>query len=165
MINCTISNSDNPVDQINDCLRIAESIDKESNTKVLKLDMSTVDWLTPFSALILSSKIVQSILRFEKIEIEAPKKGNVRTYMASIGFPLGKKEKGYSYSPIQHFDKDANKVANEIFDLIDQTFPDVLKGNVIKYILSEFCDNVEQHSAFTHASIMAQLYKNKNYVE
>lgn len=169
MIDCSICNSDEPVDQIIDCMKIVDlidkEIDKEKDTKTLNLDMSSIDWLTPFSALILSSKIVQCIPRFNRIDINAPKNSNVRAYMVSIGFPLGKKEKGYSYSPISHFNKDANKAANEVFEVIDSTFPNELKGSVVKFILSEFCDNVEQHSAFTYASIMAQYYKTKNFVD
>ena len=105
--------------------------------------MESLDWMTPFSALILSSKIVQSMAKFSKITIAAPKNNRVRLY----------------------FQKDANKAANEVFDIIDTTFPDVLKGNAIKYIISEFCDNVEQHSEFSYASIMAQYYPSKNFVD
>jgi len=164
MIPCKICNSDNPADQINDCLKIVELIDKEKDKTTLSLDLSDIDWLTPFSALILSAKIVQC-LPHQKIDLKPPKKDEVKSYMTSIGFPLGKKVKGYSYSPIYHFNHDAGKAANEVFELIDSTFPDILKGNTVKYIISEFCDNVEQHSAFTHASIMAQYFRTKNCVD
>ena len=164
MIKCNITNSDDPIEQIVYCLDIIEKIDNESSN-ILNLDMKSLDWMTPFSALILSSKIVQSMAKFSNVTIAAPKNDRVRSYLTSIGFPLGKKEKGQSYSPINHFQKDANKAANEVFDIIDTTFPDVLKGNTIKYIISEFCDNVEQHSGFTYASIMAQYYKSKNFVD
>lgn len=161
MIKCDIRNSDNPQDQINDCLKIVKSISKDKE-KVLSLDMSDIDWLTPFSALILSSKIVQCD---RKISIIAPKKTEVGSYMASIGFPMGKKGKGYSYSPINHFTKDASKAANGAFEVVDTQFPDILKNSAIKYIISEFCDNVEQHSHFTHASIMTQYYRSKNFID
>lgn len=161
MIKCEISNSDNPQDQINDCLRIVEAIDNYKE-KALSLDMSGIGWLTPFSALILSSKIV---LCNKQISIIAQKKGEVGSYMASIGFPMGKKDKGYSYSPINHFTKDASKAANGAFEIVDSQFPDLAKSSAIKYIISEFCDNVEQHSQFTHASIMTQYYKSKSFID
>ena len=164
MIKCEIYNSDNPEEQINDCLRIVDLIDKETDN-ILSLDMTGIDWLTPFSALILSSKIVQCNNRFKRVSILEPKKSKVGSYMANIGFPMGKKGRGYSYSPINHFTKDANKAANDAFEIVDTQFPDVLKNSAIKYIISEFCDNVEQHSNFTHASIMTQYYRTKNFID
>ena len=165
MIDCNIYNSDDPVEQLGSCLEVLDKIDEEISSKELHLDMRNTNWVTPFTALILSNKIIQSMPKVSYIRISGPKNKEVYSYLSSIGFPLGKKEKGYTYSPINHFTKDANKAANMVFDLINTTFPDILKGSTIKYIISEFCDNVEQHSRFTNASIMAQYYKKKNYVD
>jgi hypothetical protein len=167
MVLCKIPNSDNPLIQLNYCIKIIRELDFEiEKFKIAELDLSCLEWMSPFSSLILSSKIYDIYSNFKsKLNIVAPTKIAVKEYLDKIGFPLGKIYLDGTSVSIRHFNKNPIKECIPLFDFIDQTFPQTLRGNCIKYIISELVDNIEQHSDFTTASIMAQYYPKKNMVD
>lgn len=165
-IKCTLVNSDNPTDQVLGCLDILEKINTNLHKdNVINLDMSDLDWITPFCALILSNKISQAEMNEYKIIIGEPKNSKVSNYLLNLGFPMGRKGFGGTYIPIYHFSENTNKATSDIFKIINETFPNTAKGNAIKYLISELADNIDQHSRFSHASIMAQYFEKKQYID
>lgn len=154
-----------PTDQLKDILDLIDKIDYNIKNEIC-LDMSEISWVTPFSALIISNKISQLYKSNNMIRIIPPKYANVASYLTNLGFPLGKKYTSQlSYCPIYHFSKDVQHATTYIFEVIDNTFPETLKGNSLKYVIGELSDNIEQHSKYKNATIMVQHYKSKGYID
>ncbi|MBU3912548.1 MAG: ATP-binding protein [Nanoarchaeota archaeon] len=166
-LKCNLSNTDSPLKQIQDCIGIMNEIDKAElkNGEILNLDFSDVEWILPCSALLLSSKILESCRRIS-IKILPPNKKGVYEYLARIGFPLGCDIEGDTFLPINHFSNKDNvnenisKISKHIENKIDRNF-----GFSVNYLLAELSDNIEQHSQFTQASIMTQYYSNKKCID
>ena len=90
--------------------------------------------------------------------------------MNKIGFPLGDRNDGSSYVPINHFKRketDKNQVQKEVSELIDKIEGKIPRkfGDAIKYILGELSDNIDNHSEFSYASLMAQYFPTKKMVD
>lgn len=154
MVMWNIPNSNNPVEQLEPCLVLMRKI-IETRVK-LDIDMSNIPWITPFAALLVSHAIRQNK---EMVAIITPKDQNVANYLQAIGFPLGKATRGTSYCPIHHFTRDAQAATDNVYTIVDETFPKTVKeGSAVRYIISELCDNIDQHSRFTQAAVVAQRY-------
>ena len=167
MIKCILSKGDDPIQQISECLGIIKEIDKlYEKKKEIILDLSEIKWILPCSALLLSNKILEFKNKNFEIKYIVPSKISVKNYLKDIGFPLGSKVGGATYSPIKHFDKekDIDEEINKVLDSIEEKIPKSF-GDSIRYILAELSDNIEQHSNFSNASVMAQYYPNKKYVD
>ena len=167
MIKINLPRGDNPIKQIESCLDVTEQIDfliKEK--KEIGLDFSDVEWILPCSALLLAGKIDELKSKRENVNLIPPKKEIVKKYLLDIGFPFGTKKQGETYSPINHFGKEVliNKEVNELFNSIQNKLPKQF-GDSILYLLAELTDNIEQHSKFTHASIMVQYFPQKKYID
>ncbi|MCX6747177.1 MAG: ATP-binding protein [Candidatus Pacearchaeota archaeon] len=166
-IRCNISNTDNPLEQIQECIEIISNIDKTElkEKEILNLDFSNVEWILPCSALLLSNKITELCKKIN-LNILPPKKKKVNDYLIKIGFPLGCKVEGNTFLLINHFNNKDNinenvlKISKHIENNIDKNF-----GFSINYLLAELSDNIEQHSQFTQASIMTQYYPDKKYID
>ncbi len=166
-LKCNISNTDDPLKQIQECIEIINKIDEAElkNGEILNLDFSDVEWILPCSALLLSNKIIEAC-KIMDIEISPPKAKGVHDYLVRIGFPLGCCSEGNTFLPINHFNNKDNvneqvlKISGHIEDKIDKNF-----GFSINYLLAELSDNIEQHSQFTQASIMTQYYSDKKYID
>ncbi len=166
-LKCNISNTDDPLKQIQDCIDIMNEIDKAELEKgeILNLDFSDVEWMLPCSALLLSNKIIEACRRIN-IKISPPNKRGVYEYLTRIGFPLGCEVEGESFLPINHFSNKDNvneqisKISKHIGNKVDKNF-----GFSVNYLLAELSDNIEQHSQFTQASIMTQYYSDKKYID
>jgi len=130
------------------------------------LDFSELQWILPCSALLLGGKIDEVKNKGIKVDYVSPENKNVKKYLLDIGFPLGTTKQGDTYYPINHFNnkEDINKRVNILLDSINNKIPKEF-GDAIPYLLAELTDNIEQHSQFTHASIMAQYFPRKNYVD
>ncbi len=167
MVVCKIPNSDESLDQIVNCLKILSDLENEFNKNdESTLDMSSLEWICPFSSLILSSKISElHNLRKNSLNIIPPSKQVVTEHLDRIGFPLGDSNINGTHLPIRHFNKYPSKTCNKLFDFIDETFPHSLQGNCVKFLLSELVDNVDQHSEYTHGTIMAQFFPKKEIVD
>lgn len=167
MVICNIPNTDDPIQHILPCLRIIYELDKELDKKgEAVLDMSSLKWMPPLSSLMLSTKINEvSHKEKDTLSINLPQNPKVIDYLEKIGFPLGGKDIIGTSLPIRHFDKNPNKTAGELFKFVEETFPDTIKGNCVNYLLGELLDNVDQHSEFTHASVMAQFFPQKNMID
>ena len=166
-LKCNISNTDDPLKQIQDCIDIINEIDKVEleEGEILNLDFSDVEWILPCSALLLSNKIIEACRRIN-IKISPPNKRGVYEYLTKIGFPLGCEVEGESFLPINHFsnkddvNEQISKISKHIENKVDKNF-----GFSINYLLAELSDNIEQHSQFTQASIMTQYYPDKKYID
>ncbi|MDP3026339.1 MAG: hypothetical protein Q8N63_01425 [Nanoarchaeota archaeon] len=166
-ISCKISNTEDPLRQIQDCIKIMRDIDeaKLSEGEILDLNFSDVEWMLSCSALLLSNKIIETCKKIN-IKIIPPKNIKLNDYLARVGFPLGCKTEGSTFLPINHFTNKDNvndqisKISKHIREKIDKNF-----GFSVNYLLAELSDNIEQHSQFTQASIMTQYYPTKKYLD
>lgn len=166
-IHCNLSNTDDPLKQIQECIDIINSLDKVELKEgdILNLDFSNVEWILPCSALLLSNKVIE-LCKTIDLNILPPKNKKVNDYLIKIGFPLGCKVEGDTFLPINHFNNKDNinenilKIAKHIEKNIDKNF-----GFSINYLLAELSDNIEQHSEFTQASIITQYYPDKKYID
>ena len=154
MIRWEIPNRSDPKDQLDECLKLITHL--RNNTGPDTINMQDAGWITPFAALIISHAIKQ---HEGAIGINPPKDEKVAGYLQAIGFPLGGKGKGDTYCPIQHFTTDAQSAVDYVYKIINETFPETLtEGSAIRYIISELCDNIDQHSSFSQAAVIAQKY-------
>jgi hypothetical protein len=128
--------------------------------------MSPLKWMSPFSSLVISSRIHELICKKKLgLKIIPPIDANVKSYLDRIGFPQGKECIHCTSFPIRHFNDNPSKNCSPLFDFIQDTFPQQLRGNCVKYLISELVDNIDQHSSFTSASVMAQYFPNKDFVD
>lgn len=172
MIKVKLSKGDDPIQQIKESLKIvSEMKDVFSKRKEFTLDFSEVEWILPCSAIILSGRINEVSIKGAKINYIESKSSQVQDYLSKIGFPLGSKKEGDTFVPISHFqnnplDKEQiEKEAGSLFDKISSKIPSAFGSNSVPYILSELADNIDQHSEFTFASLMAQYYPQKDYLD
>lgn len=167
MIKLNLPRGDNPIEQIEECLRIIKEIEiLTQKNKKIELDFSEIQWILPCSALLLGGKINEIENRGIKADYIPPENDAVKQYLLDIGFPFGTKKQGDTYYPINHFTNkdDINKEVNILLESMANKIPDEF-GDSIPYLLAELTDNIEQHSKFTHASIMAQYFPKKNYID
>ena len=162
IINCNINNSDNPEDQIVSCYKVIKEIDENLDKDTIFLDMTKVIWVGALSSLLLGHKISQ--LPKNKVIIIPPEDANVKNYLNYIGFPLGGELDSIPHFPICHFSCNANKYANHLLNEVENTFPKTTKNN-IPLIIGELTTNIEEHSKYTHASIMSQYFPKKKFID
>ncbi|MDP3734232.1 MAG: ATP-binding protein [Nanoarchaeota archaeon] len=156
-----IPDSDDPFEQAVDCFKAIQSLDQND-----KIDLSKVLWISPFVALMLSHKIEELRLKGHSLDIIKPESVKVQNYLQKIGFPLGSDYiKGNTAFPIKHFNSNPEKAIVDLYKYIESTFPVELRGNTINYILSELVDNVDQHSKYSTATVLAQYYPLKKYID
>ena len=89
--------------------------------------------------------------------------------MNKLGFPLGSNVDGSSYVPITHIlrnNSDRKNLGRKISDLLNKIIKKIPNNiNGVSYILAELSDNIEDHSEYSCASIMAQYFPGKREVE
>ncbi|MBR9704859.1 sensor histidine kinase [Candidatus Pacearchaeota archaeon] len=167
MIKCNLSCGDDPIEQIKECLEIIEEMNKTyKKGEEIFLDLSEIPWIIPCSALLLSSKIRELLNKNIKINYSEPINEKVKKYLRDIGFPLGTKVEGDTFSPIKHFgnEVDIDTEVNNLLENMKNKVPNTF-GDSIYYILGELADNISQHSKFSNATIMAQYYPQKGYID
>src|SRR3989344_2971724 len=167
VIKIILSESDDPIKHIEGCLDIIHRIENLYEKKEnIALDFSEVSWILPCSALLLGGKIDEIKNQNIKINFISPTNEKVKKYLLDIGFPFGTQELGKTYHSINHFgSKDnVNEKVNKLFHTMEDKIPKQF-GVTIQYLLAELTDNIEQHSHFTHSSIMAQFFPHKNYID
>lgn len=172
MIKIQFPNGENVLEHFSTTLNILHDLEKDfEKTKKISLDFSEVQWFIPCSMILISNKIRDIMDReFTTIEYKAPVDERAKSHMEKIGFPLGNTEDGGSYVSIKHFKKESgngkqiNKKVNELITLIQEKLPYQF-GDSIKYILGELSDNIDNHSEFRRASLMAQYYPTKKIVD
>lgn len=172
MIKIQFPTGDNVLEHLSATLKILHDLEKDfEETKKISLDFSEVPWFLPCSMILISNKIIEIMDRgFIVITYKPPKNENVRSHMEKIGFPLGNAEDGGSYVSIKHFKKDSqdqnqiNKKVNELINSLEEKLPYQF-GDSIKYILGELSDNIDNHSEFKRASLMAQYFPKKEIVD
>lgn len=171
MIKVILSEGDNPIIQIEQTLKIIAEIESEfDKRKIINLDLSEVNWILPCTILLISGKIKDVLNKGAVVSYVPPKNKKVEEWLSEIGFPLGKTKDGSTFISIKHFAKDlsnqkqvndeANSMLNKIKDIIPDSF-----GSSITHILGELSDNIDQHSNFTHASLMAQYFPRKEHID
>lgn len=173
MIKVNLSDGDNPIKQIKESLRIISEInDTFSQRKEFSLDFSDVNWILPCSAILLSNKLNEIYTYGGKIKYIEPKNSRAKEYLSKIGFfPKISKEEGDNFVVLSHFQdnpSEKNQVEKEALNLfreISSKLPSSFGSNTLPYILSELSDNIDQHSEFTFASLMAQFYPQKEYMD
>jgi len=172
MIKIEFPRGDDVFKHLSTTLNILQEMEKGfEKTKKISLDFSEVSWFLPCSIILISNKIREFMDRgFTVIEYKTPKNKTVRSHLEKIGFPLGNTKDGGSYVSIKHFKKDVkdkrqvNKKVNELIDAIETKLPCQF-GDSIKYIVGELSDNIDDHSEFEFASLMAQYFPTKEIVD
>ena len=167
MIKLNLPKGDGPLEQIEECLRVIKEMENLSQkSKKISLDFSEIQWILPCSALLLGGKIDEIKNKGIKINYIVPENENVKKYFLDIGFPFGTTKQGDTYYPINHFNnkENINEKINMLVESMSKKIPEEF-GDSIPYLLAELTDNIEQHSQFTHASIMAQYFPKKNYID
>ena len=163
MIDCSLPSDDDPLKQIEACIKIMKCIGESPGVSV-ELDMSGISWVVPCSAILLSNVMDRLSKKGIFFSYRNPTENKVIKYLTSIGFPFGKQGIGSTYCPVHHFSTDIDKEMNQVLEIVDNNFPQTSTG-AIKYILSELADNVSEHSKFTHATIMAQFFDRKGFID
>lgn len=167
-IKIDLPNNDDVLENLRVLVPILNEMEACSDGKIL-LDLSDITWMPPCCIILLSNKVFELKEREVIFDWTPPEKEAVDIHMRKLGFPLGSKVDGDSFVPITHIiydESDRKKLGREISDLlnkINKIIPNNLNG--VSYILSELSDNVEDHSEFKCASIMAQYFPNKREVE
>jgi len=172
MIKVEFPDGDSILNHLSAAIKIMNDMEEEFNkTKKISLDLSDVKWFIPCPMILISNKIRELLDHgATSIMYKEPKKANVRGHLQKIGFPLGTKEDGSSYVSIKHLRKDPNdknqinREVNELVTVIEGKAPNKF-GDSIKYILGELSDNIDEHSRFECASLMAQYFPKKEIVD
>lgn len=171
MIKVILPNEDDPVKQIKQSLKILSEIDEVfDNREKIGLDLSEVNWVLPCSIILIGSKLMEIVNKGAEVKYLPPKNEKVREWLSGIGFPLGGNKDGNTFVSLKHFPNNlsnknqVNEEANSLLHSIENKLPDNF-GSSIKYILGELADNIDEHSNFTFASLLAQYYPQKEYFD
>lgn len=170
-IKVNFSGGDDAIVQIKESLELISKIEKVfARREEIHLDLSDANWVLPCSVILLSGKITEILEQGAKIDYIPPKNKLVKEWLSNIGFPLGKQKDGSTYVSIKHFannlsDKDqVNREANELLKKMGDKIPDKF-GSSVLYIVGELSDNIDEHSQFTFASLMAQYFPHKEHLD
>ncbi len=171
MIKVNLSEGDDAFNQIEDSLKIISEIDEAFDKREkIKLDLSDVKWVLPCSVILISGKLMEILTKGAEVSYIPPKDLNVKKWLFNIGFPIGKKSDGDTFISIKHFSNkpqnrnQVNEEANKFLKKIENKIPNSFGESVI-YILGELADNMDDHSNFTFASLMAQYYPRKKHLD
>lgn len=172
MIKIVFPRGDNILEHLHATLAILKKMDSEfKKTESISLDFSEVNWIIPCSIILISNKVRYFLEKGAKyISYKPSLNQSVKKHMEAIGFPLGKKEDGNSFVSIKHFicdKKDSsqvNKKVNDLLDSMEEKIPGEF-GSSIKYIMGELSDNIDDHSEFKSASLMAQFFPQKKNID
>lgn len=171
MIKVILPNEDDPVKQIKQSLKILSEIDEVFDKREkIELDLSEINWVLPCSVILIGSKLMEILSKGAEVKYLPPKNEKVREWLSSIGFPLGRNKDGNTFVSLKHFPNNpsnknqVNEEANALLQSIENKLPDNF-GSSIKYILGELADNIDEHSNFTFASLLAQYYPQKEYFD
>ena len=171
MINVELSEGDNPVEQIKQSLKIISRIDDafDKREKII-LDLSGVKWVLSCTVILISGKLREILEKGADVSCIPPKNLKVKEWLSDIGFPLGKIKDGSTFVSLKHFannfsnpdqvNEEANSMLNKIKDKLPISF-----GDSVLYIFGELAANIDEHSNFTFASLMAQYYPQKGYLD
>ena len=159
-------------DHVERTLEIIKELEVDySSTKSISLNFSEVKWFLPCSMILLSNKVRELMARGAGfVQYVRPINEKAREHMEKIGFPLGDKKDGGSYISIKHISRNQNKKdlvnerVNEMTSSLKELVPEEFGQSVI-YILSEMSDNIDQHSNFQFASLMAQYFPQKGILD
>jgi len=171
MIKVNLSEGDSVSNQVKDSLKIISEIDKAFDKREkINLDLSNFKWVLPCSVILISGKLMEVLSKGAEISYISPKDLNVKQWFSNIGFPLGKKSDGDTFISIKHFPNNpqnknqVNEEANEVLQKMEGKIPNSF-GDSIRYILGELVANIDEHSSFTFASLMAQYYPKKEHLD
>lgn len=172
MIKVDLPNNDDVLENLYETLSVLSKMSIEfRETKTISLDFSEVEWVIPCSIILISNKIMSMLDKGATSVTYRPSKiSSVRKYMEAIGFPLGVQEDGNSFVSIKHFSnnpKDKNQIntkMNELLNSIQEKIPAEF-GSSVMYILGELSDNIDNHSKFKSASLMAQFFPKKRKID
>lgn len=170
-IKVNFSEGDDAMTQIKESLELISKIDEGfAKREEIHLDLSNTNWILPCSAILLSGRITEILEQGAKIDYIPPKAKAVKDWLSDIGFPLGKQKDGDTFVSIKHFannpsDKSqVNREANELLKKMENKIPEQF-GSSAQYIIGELSDNIDEHSQFTFASLMAQYFPRKEHLD
>jgi len=167
-IKIDLPNNDDIQENVHALIPILNEMNSSSDKEII-LDFSDVCWIPPCCVILISNKVLElknKGIKFDWIPLTNEK---VTSHMHNLGFPLGSIVDGGSYVPITHILKDIldrKKLGREVSNLLNkiiEKIPNNITG--VSYILAELSDNIEDHSEFNCASIMAQYFPQKREVE
>lgn len=134
---------------------------REKSKKSNVIDLSSYSFFYPTSMLLLADFLIDNKSSMKYI---SPLPG-VQNYISTV------MEKNYSegatYVPIIDLPQDKNQ-ANKIIDILQNLHKngkDYGGRNAFTYLIGELIDNIYQHSEFSNASVMAQRYGKRGFVE
>lgn len=134
--------------------------EKAERTNII--DLSSCSWFYPTSLLPLADFLKDNTGSMKYVP---PIDNNVNTYLSTIMKRHYSRES--TYIPITYLPKDGNLQEDAINSL--QTLYDAGKdyggANCFMFLIGELIGNIYEHSEFSNASMMAQIYKKKHFVE
>lgn len=174
MVKVSLSRGDNVFNHIHESLRVMYEIGQNFDKREkIELDFTEVKWILPCAVILISGKVKEVITKGAEFVYIPPSNIKVNEWLTNIGFPLGDfplTPKESNFVPLKYFTNNpgninqVNEEATNLIKSMENKIPDTFKDS-IKFILAELSDNIDQHSNFTFASLMAQYYPNKECLD
>lgn len=171
MIKVNLSEGDNPLDQIKQSLEVISQINEEfDKRKKIVLDLSDVKWVLPCTVILIGGKLREVLEKGAEVDYIHPENTKVKEWLSDIGFPFGKTRDGSTFVSLSHFANNSlnpnqvNEEANKVLEKIENKIPNSF-GDSIGHILGELADNIDGHSKFSFASLIAQYFPKKEYLD
>ncbi len=134
---------------------------REKSKKSNVIDLSSYSFFHPTSMLLLADFLIDNKSSMEYI----PPSPSVQNYISTV---MKKSySEGATYMPIVDLPQDKNQ-SNKIIDKLQNLHnngKDYGGRNAFTYLIGELIDNIYQHSEFSNASVMAQRYGKRGFVE
>jgi len=133
--------------------------EKAKRTNII--DLSSCSWFYPTSLLPLANFLKNNK---DLMEYVPPINNNVNNYISTI---MKRNSRGVTYMPITYLPKDENLQEDAISELqaLYECGKDYGGANFFILLIGELIGNIYEHSEFSNASMMAQIYERKSLVE
>jgi hypothetical protein len=132
---------------------------RKNSLELNKIDLSKYDWFYPTCLLPLCNLMFENSLHYTP-----PSSENVSNYISVI---LSSNNINKSYIPLLQLPHKYSEVGRVIdrLQILCNDGEDFGGKTAFSYLLNEMIDNIYQHSNFERATVMAQVYKTKGFVE
>ena len=128
------------------------------------LDLSTLNWM-PTTMLIPLEEFISA--NKDRIKIIMPKNSNVASYISIMTSEAPWKQPQGSYISIAKIPPNPKELEKSLQTLYEnyKQGKEVGGENAFKYVISELSDNIYEHSQFTEAFVVAQVYPKMDCME
>lgn len=167
-------------------IQLLDDLEKSKRNRSIEFDFSKIDFLHPFTILVLKG-IIQQII-FKGVEVTFKNaKYEILGYLDAINFYKDLKPdllidwmgllnnfKSKTYLPIIHFNsgrkQNDTEIRNKVLSTINNLLQDGLKldtnfKSTVSYLISELTDNIVDHAEVERGMIMAQFYPSNKYID